>query len=71
MRSKVLDSNKHFLAMFKEIVKYEGIHGLTKGIQASFYGAIIYGFTYFYFYKKFKEIYKKRLGHTSAMMFMI
>lgn len=44
--------------MFKEIVKYEGVGGLTKGIQASFYGAIIYGFTYFYIYKQFKEYYK-------------
>lgn len=57
--------------MFKEILKYEGPGGLVRGIEAAFYGAIIYGFTYFYFYKKFKEHYKTYIGESSAKMFMI
>ena len=71
MRSKVLNTNKNFLSMFRDIVKYEGVRGFTKGIQASFYGSIIYGFTYFYLYKQFKEKYKKYIGDCSAKMFMI
>lgn len=71
MRSKVLNTNKNCISMFRDIVKYEGILSLTKGIQASFYGAIIYGFTYFYLYKQLKEKYKKYIGDCSAKMFML
>lgn len=71
MRSKVLNSNKNCISMFRHIVSNEGVSGLTKGIQASFYGAIIYGFTYFYLYKLFKETYKKHIGESSAFMFLL
>jgi hypothetical protein len=57
--------------MFRYIFRNEGVAGLTKGIQASFYGAIIYGFTYFYLYKLFKETYKKHIGESSAFMFLL
>lgn len=71
MRSKVLNTNKNCFEMFRDIIKYEGVFGLTKGIQASFYGAIIYGFTYFYLYKQLKEKYKKYIGDPNAAMFML
>lgn len=37
------------------IYKQEGIKGFTKGINATFYSSMIYGFTYFSLYKMAKK----------------
>lgn len=71
MRSKVLNSNKGGIEMLREIVWNEGPQGLYKGIQACFFGSIIYGFSYFYIYKKLKEHYKQYIGKSSFVMFML
>jgi hypothetical protein len=48
MRAKFIKGkNKNSLHLAREILKVDGIHGLTKGIGAAFVGTSIYGFTYF------------------------
>jgi len=38
------------MRLLNNVLKAEGANGLAKGVSATYYGSIFYGFTYFYTY---------------------
>ena len=55
IRTKANETNISTTSMINKIYRKEGIIGFGKGFSAAFYGAAIYGFSYFVIYKMIKS----------------
>lgn len=63
-RSKVQQQNLSMMRELNNVLNKEGANALAKGISATYYGSVLYGFSYFFTYpflkKKFHEPFEKR-----------
>ena len=62
IRAKASEKSVSTAAMISKIYLKDGVQGFGKGFSACFYGAAIYGFTYFAIYKVLKGFFKDRFG---------
>ena len=65
-RSKVLSLNVGFKDMIQKTLQNEGVMGIFKGYNASFYYGIIVGYLYFFIYKGVKKEAWERMNPETA-----
>lgn len=55
-RSKVNQESLSMMRLLNNVLQAEGVNAFAKGINATYYGSVFYGFSYFYTYTSLKVI---------------